>query len=333
MYLLTPLIKKVVRVAGLIFLVPALLLLACSPPTQQLRVATIPWPGYESLHLAQSLGALDADQIRLVSLVNTSQIASALRNGSVAAGTVTLDSAITLISEGVDLQVILVMDFSHGADALLAKPGIVSLEALRGKRVAVENAAVGGVMLDATLAAAKLAPGDIEIIPLTVNQHLDAYQSGQVDAVVTFDPVRSELLALGAHSLFDSSKIPGRIVDVLAVRSELSDSYAPQLKALVAAHFRALDYMEREPRDSYTRIAPYLGLAVEQVEQQFAGIVIPSLGDNHRLLGDEAELNATARALAELMYKQQLLLGLPELGFIATARFLPDVRAQLERQP
>lgn len=333
MYLLTRLINKVVRITGLMLLLSVLLLLACSPAPQQLRVATIPWPGYESLHLAQSLGDLDADQIRLVSLVNTSQIASALRNGSVAAGMITLDSAITLISEGVDLQVILVMDFSHGADALLAQPGIANLEALRGKRVAVENAAVGGVMLDATLAAANLAPGDIEIVPLTVNQHLDAYKSGQVDAVVTFEPVRSELLALGAHSLFDSSRIPGRIVDVLAVRSELSDTYAPQLKMLVAAHFRALEYMKQEPQDSYVSIAPYLGLAVEQVEQQFAGIVIPSLEDNHRLLGTEAELRATARTLAELMYKQQLVLSLPELGSITNAGFLPEARVQLERQP
>jgi len=45
-----------------------------------------------------------------------------------------------------------------------------------------------------------------------------AFKKRQVDAIVTFEPVKSELLSSGANILFDSHQIPGRIVDVLVVR-------------------------------------------------------------------------------------------------------------------
>ena len=114
-----------VRSGGLLL---ALLLVACGPATRDpLRVATLPWPGYETLHLAQSLEYINESDIRLIELVNTSQVASALRNGTVAAATITLDSALTLMQEGVDLSVVLVMDYSFGADAVIARPGITNV--------------------------------------------------------------------------------------------------------------------------------------------------------------------------------------------------------------
>src|SRR5690606_40098315 len=55
-------------------------------------------------------------------------------------------------------------------------PDITSLAQIRGKRVAVEGAEVGGVMLDALLAEAGLQVTDIQVVSMTVNEQLAAYR-------------------------------------------------------------------------------------------------------------------------------------------------------------
>ena len=300
-------------------------LIGCAPvPETPLRVATITWPGYESLHLAQSLDYFQPAQIRLAEMSNASQVSLALRNGIVEAAFITLDEALGLMQDKIDLRVIAVVDISNGADVVMARPGIDNLQALSGKRVAVENGAVGAIMLNALLEASGLKVSDIQLITATVDQHAKIYQSGKVDVVVTFEPVRSKLLKQGAHILFDSSRIPGRILDVLVVRADQIDSHRQGLKDVVAAHFRALDYQAKHPQDAAKRIAPYLGVPESEVAAQYAGIKIPSLAANHTYLsGAQGTLKATADDLAKLMLNHKLLVHEVNTDLLSEPMFLP----------
>ncbi len=303
---------------------PALTASCTSASERPLRVATVPWPGYQPLLLAQSLGYVDTARVRLVELANNTQAAAAMRAGMVDAATVTLDEALVLLQDGVDLRVVLVMDASNGADAVLARPEIATLPALRGKRIAVEAAAVGAVMLDAVLSEAGLSSADIRLVTLPVNLHAHAYAEHMVDAVVTYEPVRSQLLALGARVVFDSRQIPGRIVDVLAVRAEAMENHRAGLTQLVAAHFRALDYLSRQPADAYRRIAPYLRVAPDLVRPQFDGLALASLADNGvQLSGASPTLPGQMAALDTLMFRRNLLRMLVPLTHLVDDRFLP----------
>jgi len=301
-----------------------LCLAGCSPPPEvPLRVGTLPWPGYESLHLAQSLSYFDPAHIRLTDMANSSQILQGIRNGTLDASFSTLDEALGLIQDGVDLRVLMVMDISNGADVVMARPGIANL---RGKRVGVENTAVGAMMLDAALHASGVNAKDIQLVAATVDEHLNFYKSGNVDALVTFEPVRSEMLKQGAHILFDSSQIPGRILDVMLVRTDMLATHDQALKELVRAHFRALDYQARQPQDAAKRIAPYLGVAEAEMAAQYEGIKIPTLAENHSLLsGNQPKLMATAADLADLMLRHKLLAHAVSTKNLAEPKFLPAI--------
>lgn len=300
-------------------------LTGCSPaPETPLRVATIPWPGYESVHLAQSLSYFQPSQIRLAEMANASQVSLALRNGTVEAGFLTLDETLSLIQDGIDLRVVLVVDISNGADAVVSRPGITNLQALRGKRVAVESSAVGAIMLDAMLAASGLEVSDVQLITATVDTHTKVYQSGDADVVVTFEPARTALLKQGARLLFDSSRIPGRILDVLVVRGDQVHKHRHALKNLVAAHFRALNYQSQQPQDAAKRIAHYLGVPEAEVASQYDGLKIPSLKENHTLLsGTQPALEKIASDLADLMLHRNLLKRQVNTGQLVDPMFLP----------
>ena len=300
-------------------------LTSCSPTTETpLRVGTIPWPGYESLYLAQSLEYFQSSQIRLTEMANASQTSRALRNSTLEASFCTLDEALGLMQDGVDLRVILVADISQGADAVLARPDITRLQDLRGKRIAVENAAVGAIMLDAVLEAAKLTASDVELVAATGDQHTKLYQSGAVDAVITFEPNRSAILKLGGHVLFDSNAIPDRIMDVLVVRADQIAGHKQALTALVAAHFRALNYQAQQPQDAAKRIAPFLAVTADEIAAQYEGIKIPTLAENHAYLsGTQPRLKASAANLAALMLRNKLLQHAVNAEQLAEPKFLP----------
>jgi NitT/TauT family transport system substrate-binding protein len=314
-----------VRVAAWLVAMMLLAATGCAgEPEHPLRLATSPWPGYQSLHLAQSLSYVTRETVQLVELRNNSQSMDAMRAGTVDAATTTLDEALVLRQDGVDVRIVLVFDRSRGADVVMARPTVSSLSDLRGKRIGVETAAVGAVMLDALLSATNLTLGDVTLVPLPVNAHEDAFAAGKFDAVVTYEPVRTRLLAAGAKVIFDSRQIPDRILDVLVVRADAVPRHAAALRALVAAHFNALDYLTREPRDAAARIAPHLGVAPVDVRPQFTGIEIPGVADNYEFLaGAEPGLDAIARDLSELMLRRRLLRERVEIDPLVDPTFLP----------
>lgn len=274
-------------------------------PAEPLQVATNVWPGYEPLYLARQLRALDPARFRLVEMPNATDALRALRAGMVSAAALTLDETLTLLQEGVDLRIAVVLDVSNGADALVARPGLGSLRGLKGRRIGVEHSAVGAYMLARALERAGLDAQDVETVRVTENGHLEAYRSGAVDAVVTFDPSRSRLIALGAEPMFDSSQIPEEIFDVLVVRTEVLRAHpevAPQLRE---AWFRALDHLQREPEDAARRMAPREGVDPSAFQASLRGLEFPNRDREQQLRS--GALLAPARRLAETMLRHRLL--------------------------
>jgi NitT/TauT family transport system substrate-binding protein len=118
------------------FIVFALSLIAYTPDVSPpLRLGTNVWIGYEPLYLARHEGLLSEDVVQLVEYANSSDVLRGLKTGVLDAGALTLDEAINLQSEtGGDAFVIVhVMDVSHGADAIVARPPINAIEDIRGK--------------------------------------------------------------------------------------------------------------------------------------------------------------------------------------------------------
>jgi NitT/TauT family transport system substrate-binding protein len=294
---------------------------ALQPP---LKIGANKWIGYETLYLAHNLRLFDPRTIRLVEMPSATTVARALRNESLDVAALTLDEALTLMQFVPDLRIILVMDRSVGADALVVKPGIQTLAALKSKRIGVENSAVGAVLLDAALRAGKLRTGDVKLVPVAVNLHERYYLSNQVDALVTFEPHKSRLLAAGAQNLFDSGDTPGLIVDVLVTRASVIRQREAELKALIEAHFKALNHFYRHETEAIEIIASYLGVGREDVGRLAEGITIPDLTDNRRLLlGKAPGLKAAVDALIRMMLERRLLFTKIQSGNILDGRLLP----------
>ncbi len=295
-------------------------------PASPLRVGTNVWPGYEPLYLARSLGYFDPDNIQLVELRSATDAMQLLRSGDLEAAALTLDEVLSVAQDGLDMGVVLIMDLSRGGDVLLARPGLGSLQALRGKRIGVESSAVGAILLDGALEAAGIPVAAVDIVPLKVDEHEQAYRQGKVDAVVTFEPVATRLRQARAVQLFSSARIPDRIVDVLVVRRDLVGGHEKALKQLLDGYFRALAYLHAQPAEAARRLAPRLGVSPTQVLQAYRGLYLPSLAENHTWLdGSRPGLAEVADKVAKIMKHHGMLRHDPAVEALPEPAYLPRV--------
>ena len=290
-------------------LAAALALAACvREPASALRIGTNVWIGGEPLYLARELGYLDPKAVQLVEYPSASEVLRAYRNQAIDGMVISLDELFGLAVDGLQPRAILVVDVSHGADAVVGRSGMRSMKDLKGKRVAVEGGALGAYVLARALAKNGMQPSDVRVVHLESNEQPRAFEKGQVDGAVTFEPYREQLLRSGATTLFDSTQIPGEIVDLVAVRASVLEQQRKETTALLSGWLKATDYMRRDPKDAARRMGIRQQISGEQFLKALEGLHIPSREENLRMLGGEQpELAVAGRRLMALMLEAKLL--------------------------
>lgn len=271
------------RLLSVLFLV---LLWGCAQDAQPLRLGTSIWVGYEPFCLAHELKYLD-ENIAVVEYSSASDVISGFRYNTIDAATLTLDEALLLVQQGLDISIVLVIDISTGGDVVLGGKGLNKLSDIKGKRVGIEKTALGSYYLAVALETAGLKPSDVTTINMEIDRQETAFKTGMVDAVVTYEPVRTKLINAGANVLFSSSQVYGAIVDVLVVRKDYlrkSPLNVIAMNTLLDGWFRSLDYLKKNPQDAYKIMAEREGLRKEAFANVMKGLHIPDRAENLTML-------------------------------------------------
>lgn len=294
----------------------------CQPPEPPLRIVSSPWPGYEPLYLARDLGFLNESSVHITELPSSNLNMEAFSNGSTDLSTLTLDETLTLLAKGQKLRILLVMDVSNGADGVVARPDIMSLAELKGKRVGMENIPLGAYILSRILDMSGLKASELEVIPMPEDKHEKAYLQGKIDAAITMEPYKTKLTQAGAHVLLDSSQMPDEIFDLIVVKEDVYQSRREDLCHLVQQWFRTLDYVQTHQQEAYTRMGKRLGMEAETFRAAMAGLKVPSRQDNQHFLGGDApSLIAPAQRLSDIMQGGHMLAGPVDIAASIDASF------------
>lgn len=311
---------RALGVLGLAALVPG-----CGRAAAPLRIATNPWIGYEFLFLARREGWISPQEVELLETGSATECIALLAEGKADGAALTLDEMLGARQRGLPLIAVLVFDISMGADVLLVRPSILSLAQLKGKRIGYEPSAVGALMLHKALEAGGLKPEEIIPVRTPFDHHPRVWQTGEVDALITFEPVSSRLRAQDARRLFDSSQIPNTIVDVMAVFPHALERNPEALRRLVASHFEGLHRFRKNPNDVAYRMAERFKLPAQEVLGAYRGLELPNETRNRKLLGDgDASITRVAEALFSFLTQAAILENRPiDLSRLANAGFIP----------
>lgn len=265
----------------------ALLIGACSPPQESVRIGILLWPPYDLARLAQAEGFYDPDRIQLIDYQTPAEVVRASRNGLIDGFFLTTQFALGDHPGRTDTRIIYIIDRSQGGDTLLARPGLDSLEQLNGKRIALEASPLGAYMLQRVLDHAGLTRSDVDLHFVDTPDHVDAYTRGTVDAVITYEPFGSRVVEAGAHELFSSRDIPNEIVDVMLVSEALIEERRQELVDFVRGLEQARELLEARPEHALPIMARRHDMDTATFARTLESVSLVSLEENLELLSGE----------------------------------------------
>ena len=144
---------------------------------------------------------------------------------------------------GRDSTALIVGDFSNGNDGIVLKGADKTLAQIKGQNVNLVELSVSHYLLARALATAKMSERDLTVVNTSDADIVAAFATDDVTAVVTWNPLLAEVRAMPDVSpVFDSSMIPGEIIDMLVVSTEALED--PRFgKALVGAWYETMATM------------------------------------------------------------------------------------------
>ncbi len=154
-----------------------------------------------------------------------------------------MDALSTPAVGGVDTTALIIGDFSNGNDAVILKDKD-KLADIKGQKVNLVEFSVSHYLLARALASINLAEKDVKVVSTSDADMASAWKTPDVTSVVTWNPIVSEILADSkAHKVFDSSQIPGEIMDLTVVNTQTLKDNPAFAKALTGIWYETLALM------------------------------------------------------------------------------------------
>ena len=313
------------RACRLSILVVAVCTLAsCSRhTTPTLRVGLLVWPPYEMATLARKLGYFHGEHIKFIDYGAPVELVDAYERGDIDVMPMVIQYVFKLEEDHPGQRIIMTVDKSNGADALVANSQITSLNQLKGKRVGYEASALGAYMLTRALEHSDLSLSDIKPVPIDAINQASAFEHGLVDAVVTYEPTVTRLKAKGAHVLFDSSEIPSEVMDVMVTSQTDIQDKGSQINAFVGGWLKAVDYFKKYPLKAAKQVSRREQLTPRQFVSSFKGIILMDRRANEAYMsGHPSDLFKTIARQESLMRKNNLLNAHVALRHLPDPEFL-----------
>jgi len=166
--------------------------------------------------------------------------------GQFDACTMTNMDALTIPSASmVDSTALIVGDFSNGNDGIILKDKS-SLKDLKGQQVNLVELSVSHYLLARGLESVGMTERDVNVVNTSDADLVAAYTTDDVTSVVTWNPLLSEITSKpSANKVFDSSNVPGEIIDLLVVNTETLKQNPKLGKALVGAWYEIMSKMNQ----------------------------------------------------------------------------------------
>lgn len=168
--------------------------------------------------------------------------------GAYDACTMTNMDALTIpAAGGVDSTALIVGDFSNGNDGLIMK-GTSDLAKIKGQNVNLVELSVSHYLLARALDSVNLKERDLKVVNTSDADMVGAAVSSDVTSLVTWNPQLSEILGTvkDTHSVFNSSDIPGEIIDMLVVNTATLEKHPELGKALAGAWYETMSIMAKQ---------------------------------------------------------------------------------------
>lgn len=269
--------------------IPAVTAMAISAhAAQPLKIGYSDWPGWVAWQVAIDKGWFKEAGVPVTfEWFDYSASMDAFAAGKIDAVTMTNGDALVTGAAGGKSVMVMLTDYSNGNDMIIGKPGVRSIKALKGKKVAVELGFVEHLLLLNGLKKAGMKESDVTLVNAKTNEMPQMLASGDVAAVGAWQPIAGQTMKSvpGAKPIYTSADEPGLIYDVLAVNPGSAKQRRAEWIKVVKVWDRVVKYIN-DPKtqpDAVKIMAARVGVSPETYLPLLKGTKLLSLDDAKKI--------------------------------------------------
>lgn len=302
--------KNTKLLSGILLIVAILTLSSCekksneSKNSTKIRVSYFPSAIYDSLvELADAKGWFKEANldVETISFTNGPAVNDAILSGDLDIGYAVGDQPfIAQATREPDAVIISEASLQFKNLGLAGSEEIKKVSDLKGKRIAVQIGTMYHKQLLAILNDNGLSESDVELVNLAVNESYTALANGEISGIEYGNAWSlKQIENLGGHKLQDSEVSPGRAVTYTT--RKFAENHKKEIIEFLKVLYKAEDYIQQYPEDSYKTIADYLNIYEEQVRivntnniwtTGISKELVPHLENTYKFLKDRNYISA-----------------------------------------
>lgn len=294
-----------------LFLILFVLFSGCTEEKKPLVLIHQTWIGDGPIYLAQEKGFLEENGVKIdiLRVENEAERRILISNGKADISLETIDMSVVDIGSGADEVIVMLLNESVGADGIISSKEIKSIKDLEGKTIGCGIGNPPYFLLRILMKENGMDKDSINFIDIPAEQAGVAFVKEEIDAACTWEPWLSKANERkGGHLLISSADVPGTIVDVMVVRSEVLENRKEEVKAVIKSWFQAQEYIKENPKESYEIMGKTFGLNEKEFEELIQGIKWNSLEEN-KLFFDSNIFELTHK-INEIAFEDEMISSL-----------------------
>ena len=294
-------------------------------------LGAVQWIGYGPIYVAAAKGFFTEHglDLSIVNFDDNAAMPGAVYSGQVTASTLTYDQVIAANAKGWNLKVVQPIDYSAGADAIVADDSISSIKQVKGLKIAYAPLSPSDFLLGYALSHNGMSEADITPVNSTAEGVAGIMAGGSTKVGVTYEPTVSSIVQLDGgkkfHVIFSSKQAPGLIVDVIAVTPKMIKHNPQLLSGFLAAFVEGEAYMKAHPQEADAIIGKALSISASDAASQLTGVQNPTLAEMPDVLSKSDHLPSfyvTGPVIGTLLKNEGQISSIPPIAGTYDASFV-----------
>lgn len=252
------------------------------------------WVGFAPFYLAEEKGFFrdEGIDVRITVIEDVAQRKIAMMKGDIDGLGDTVDMLILSRSQGIPSIAVMEIDESSGADGIVASDNINTVQDLRYTPIAVQKNFVSESFLNFVAYKNNIPLDELQLIDMEAGAAGAAFLAGKVDVAVTFEPWLSQAKKRkDGRVLITTAEEKGVIVDILTVSEQYLNNYPHNVKKLMRAWFKAIEYWRQNKEEANAIMAKYYNISKEEFSDMISGLRWPSYKDNLEYFNRNSKVN------------------------------------------
>jgi NitT/TauT family transport system substrate-binding protein len=209
---------------------------------------------------------------------------------------------------GVDSTALIIGDFSNGNDGIVLKGADKKLADIKGQRVNLVELSVSHYLLARALDSVEMSERDVTVVNTSDADLVGVFNASDVTSTVTWNPLLSEITAIpDTTKVFDSSDIPGEIIDLLVVNTETLEANPAFGKALTGAWYEIMAKMQAGDEKALTMMAEASGTDLAGYQAQLDATNMFYTAAEAVSFANSDQLQATMKHITDFSFDHGLL--------------------------